>query len=72
MNKAVRHHTLRIRAANPNMPMLDCYWSARRHVHFVATLKQDLKDHKRRSKAAKKGWKARKAKCHRPSARRPV
>lgn len=35
------------------------YWSARRHFHFVKTLGEDLAKHKRRSEAAKKGWKTR-------------
>lgn len=37
------------------------YWSARRHFHFVKTLRENLKAHKRRSKAARKGWKKRRA-----------
>lgn len=63
MTPAVRHYVLQFRAANPARPMLDCYWSAMRHVHFRATLSADIKAHAKRSKAAKKAWKARKARA---------
>lgn len=35
--------------------------SAKRQIHFRATLKADVAAHKRRSKAAKKAWKTRRA-----------
>jgi hypothetical protein len=41
--------------------MLDCYWSARRHVHFMATMKADQQAFTKRSRAAKKAWKMRRA-----------
>lgn len=37
------------------------FWQAKRHIHFMQTLKADLKKSKKRSDAAKKGWKSRKA-----------
>lgn len=35
--------------------------SARGHIHFMKTLAADNKAHKARSRAARKGWKTRKA-----------
>ncbi len=35
------------------------YLSAKRAIHFRATLKADIAAHKKRSKAAKKAWKMR-------------
>ncbi len=35
------------------------YWAARRNVHFRETFTEDMKANKRRSKAAKRGWKTR-------------
>lgn len=35
--------------------------SAKRHIAFRAQLSADVKDHKKRSKAAKKAWKTRRA-----------
>lgn len=61
MTPAVRYYTLQFRAANPARPMSDCYWSAMRHVHFRATLSADIKASKKRSAAAKKAWKTRRA-----------
>ena len=37
------------------------YTSARSHLHFMATLKATIADHKKRSAAAKRGWKKRRA-----------
>ncbi len=36
------------------------YYSARRAIHSRETLKADIAAHKKRSKAAKRGWKKRK------------
>jgi len=38
---------------------LSAFWSARRSLHFRATFAADMKQHRRRSKAARKGWKTR-------------
>jgi len=37
------------------------YQSARSHIHFMKTLKADIAAHKKRSRGAKRGWKARRA-----------
>lgn len=58
MTSAERHHTLRIRAAT-GQPMLQCFWDAKRHIHFRASLSASIKEHAKRSKAAKKAWKTR-------------
>jgi hypothetical protein len=60
MTPTERHHTLRIRAAT-GQPILTCFWDAKRHIHFVTTLRADIKASAKRSKAAKKAWKTRKA-----------
>ncbi len=60
MTPAERHHTLRIRAAT-SQPILTCFWDAKRHIHFVTTLRADIKASAKRSKAAKKAWKTRRA-----------
>jgi hypothetical protein len=36
------------------------YWSAQSHLHFMTTLKADLATIRKRSLAAKRGWKTRK------------
>lgn len=64
MTREERHHTLRIRRERPDQPMLTCFWDAKRHIHFVTTLRADLKASAKRSKAAKKAWKTRKARAH--------
>ena len=60
MNAAVAHHYKRLRATT-NYTAEAAYASAKRHLHFVARLEADVKESKRRSKAARKGWKTRKA-----------
>lgn len=42
-------------------PALAAWFSAKRTIHFRETLRRDVQDHKRRSRAAKKAWKVRKA-----------
>ena len=37
------------------------YWSARSSIHFKKTFAADMKAHTKRSAAAKRGWKTRKA-----------
>ena len=37
------------------------YWSARRSIHFRAGVAQRIEAHKKRSAAAKRGWKTRRA-----------
>lgn len=61
MTSEERHHTLRFRAERPDTPILTCFWDAKRHIHFCKTLSADIKAHAKRSKAAKKAWKTRKA-----------
>lgn len=61
MSPEVRHYTTLYRRQRPDQPILTCYWDARRTVHFRETLAADIKAHKKRSKAAKKAWKTRKA-----------
>ena len=51
--QALRKHGYSVTAA---------FLGVKRHEHFCATLKKDIAEHKRRSSAAKKAWKARKAK----------
>jgi hypothetical protein len=59
MTQAERQRTLWNRKANPDRGMQECFWDARRSLHFAKTLAADVKSHKRRSAAAKKAWKAR-------------
>lgn len=61
MTPDVRHYVVLYRRENPARPINECYWAARRHVHFHATLKASVAAHAKRSKAAKKAWKTRKA-----------
>jgi hypothetical protein len=61
MTAAERHYTLQFRAAHPERPILECYWDARRHINFRERLSASVKEHAKRSKAAKKAWKSRKA-----------
>lgn len=62
--QAVAHYYHQIRATRPDITALDAYWSAKRTVHFRATLAADVADHKKRSKAAKKAWKTRRTKAN--------
>ena len=59
MTPDVRHYTQQFRRDRPSVPILTCYWDARRHVYFRATLAADIKASAKRSKAAKKAWKTR-------------
>lgn len=61
MKASIRQAVIATRKAHPDRPILTCYWDARRWEHFRATLKADVAAHKKRSKAAKRGWKARRA-----------
>ena len=61
MNTAVAHYYRQIRRDSPHYTALAAYDSARRQVAFRAKLSADVKAHKKRSAAAKKAWKARKA-----------
>jgi hypothetical protein len=40
---------------------VSAYQSARSHIHFMKTLKADMAAHKKRSRAARRGWKTRRA-----------
>lgn len=61
MTQTERHFTLLFRSQRPDRGMLACFHDARRHVHFRATLSADVKAHAKRSRAAKKAWKTRRA-----------
>lgn len=61
---AARHHYRRFRAEHGEAfyRTAESAWnSARAHVHFMERLSADVAEHKRRSRAAKRGWKARRA-----------
>lgn len=64
MTSAERHYTMLFRQQRPTTPILTCYWDAKRHIHFRAKLSASVKDHAKRSKAAKKAWKTRRANAH--------
>lgn len=61
MTPDIRAAVIADRRANPAKPILTCYWDARRWKHFRATLKADVAAYKKRSRAAKKAWKTRRA-----------
>jgi hypothetical protein len=61
MTPEVRHYTQLFRARESTRPILDCYWMARSHVHFLKTTKADLAKWRNRQRAAKRGWKKRRA-----------
>ena len=61
MTKAERHYTLLFRRERPDRGMLECFYDAKRHIHFRKTLSADIAAHKRRSRASRQGWKTRKA-----------
>jgi len=61
MTKAERHYVQLYRKQDPTRPINECYWDAKRHIHFKETLRQQVEEHKRRSRAAKKAWKKRRA-----------
>jgi hypothetical protein len=51
MTPAVRHYTMLFRQREPNRPMLECYWMARRHVHFLGSTKKYLGQSRKRKAA---------------------
>jgi hypothetical protein len=53
------HYYKSARARNPETPVLALWIGALRELHFRETLSRDVAEHKRRSKAAKRGWKQR-------------
>ncbi len=59
MNTAVAHYYKRFR--NDHTPALAAWNSARSFVHFRESLSADVATHKKRSAAAKRAWKARRA-----------
>jgi hypothetical protein len=61
MKASIRAAVIERRRQNPARPILDCCWDAVRWAHFRETLSASVKADKRRSKAAKAGWKKRKA-----------
>jgi hypothetical protein len=60
---AAVHYYRQFRANNPCLPALAAWNSARSFVHFRARLAEDVKTYKKRSAAAKRAWKARKARA---------
>ncbi len=60
MTPQVLHYTKLFRAES-GRPILECYENARRHVHFMKTLSESVRAHKKRSRAAKKAWAKRRA-----------
>lgn len=61
MTKEERQRTIWNRQAHPDRSITQCFWDAKRTIHFRKTMKEDIAAHKRRSIAAKKAWKNRKA-----------
>lgn len=61
MTPSIRAAVIQARKAHPDRPIAVCYWDARRHAHFVERLSAQVAADKRRSKAAHKGWKTRRA-----------
>jgi hypothetical protein len=61
MTPSIRAAVIEKRKARPDIPILTAYWDARRHEHFMERLSARVAEDKRRSKAAKLGWKRRKA-----------
>ena len=55
----VRHYTKLFRAQRSDCPIQECYWDARRHEHFMRTVKANLAKAAKRSRAAKKAAKTR-------------
>lgn len=56
MNTAVAHHYRLIRARNPHYTAVRAYASAKAHLNFMVRLGDMVRDGKRRSRAARKGW----------------
>lgn len=63
MTKAERHFTTLFRKERPDRGILECFWDAKRHIHFRETLRATVKASANRSKAAKKAWKTRRARA---------
>lgn len=59
MKQALLHHYRYFRAAGYTASA--AFTSARSHMYFLSQLRADAAEHKRRSRAAKKAWKRRKA-----------
>lgn len=59
MTKTERHFTQLFRQQHPDRPMVECFWDAKRHIHFRETLRASLADHAKRSRAAKKAARTR-------------
>jgi hypothetical protein len=57
---AIAHHYRRFRG-NMERPAESAYQSARAHVHFLRRLDEMVKAGNKRSQAAKRGWKKRRA-----------
>lgn len=61
MTKTERRQVQERRRENPNRGIVDTYNDVRRWNFFRADLSARVKADKRRSRAAKKGWKTRRA-----------
>jgi hypothetical protein len=61
MTPSIRAAVIQRRIDRPDVPIQTAYWDARRHEHFVTTLRASIASTKRRSKAAKAAWKRRRA-----------
>jgi len=61
MTPSIRAAVIQTRRNRPDLPILTAYWDARRHESFRERLSAAVAADKRRSKAARKGWKTRKA-----------
>lgn len=66
-NEVALHYYARFRRLNDEpfgRPALAAWNSARSFVHFRERLSESVKTDKRRTRAAKKGWKTRRANQH--------
>jgi len=70
MNQAILHHFKRIRAhqrehnggsAITGEHAISAHLQAKSHIHFMANLRKDIAASKKRGRAAKRGWKTRRA-----------
>lgn len=61
MTKTERNLVVAMRKRDPNRSISECYWNAKRSIHFRETLAATNRAYKKRSKAAKKAWKTRRA-----------
>lgn len=64
MTTAIGHYYRQFRQRDPNRTALSAYLSAKSFVAFRARLSESVAQDKRRAKAAKKGWKTRRASLH--------